>query len=476
MFTYDSEQRKFLSENSAFKDTVEANFLPQEHNWWYKILFNDFSPKRWYLDPAPDTQLSPLSEVNFAHKNVLNFGCREGFFAFYAEAKGANKILAADFQERQPQYEECFKFLKASLASKAELKYIRGKQYSQLESEKFDIVILSDLLSFVSDPHELLEWVKTVCREELIIYSYFFNDNNDIPISVLLRAHSPKPCNVAKYAFNLSWFSQLLAEHKVLIKKASLCQNRSYICILSENKNLPETKKISYQEMPLDDSRVNDTAVLVMSCKKFAQVWDPFFILFKRYWPDCPYRIYFCTDSGQYPGVETIEIGRDLGWADNCKYALERINAKRILLFQEDFLLNDRVDSVKVRKYVEHAHAFEVGCLRLMPCPGASAVWHATDELGVISPTDDYRLSMQLALWKKELLQALLISGESPWQIEIEGTKRAALRPDIFLSTWSVCPVPYYVTAVVKGEWQDDALKLLDREGIPTSHINKKVY
>src|SRR5690606_11722950 len=100
-----------------------------------------------------------------------------------------------------------------------------------------------------------------------------------------------------------------------------------------------------------------------------------FFILFKRYWPDCPYKIYFCSDTGTYPGVENIEIGKDLGWASNCKFALDKITESRIILFQEDFLLCAPADTERVRKLAEHAHTYDVGCLRLSPVPGASAKW-----------------------------------------------------------------------------------------------------
>ena len=60
------------------------------------------------------------------------------------------------------------------------------------------------------------------------------------------------------------------------------------------------------------------TVVLVLTCKKFEPVWDPFFILFRKYWPDCPYELIMGTDVGSYSSVKTISLGTDFGWSNNC--------------------------------------------------------------------------------------------------------------------------------------------------------------
>jgi hypothetical protein len=41
--------------------------------------------------------------------------------------------------------------------------------------------------------------------------------------------------------------------------------------------------------MKEDDERLCDRiAIPVVSCDKYSDLWQPFFALFDRFWPDCP--------------------------------------------------------------------------------------------------------------------------------------------------------------------------------------------
>ncbi len=222
------------------------------------------------------------------------------------------------------------------------------------------------------------------------------------------------------------------------------------------------------------------TAVLVATCARYSQVWMPFFTLLGRYWPDCPYNLYMSTDMGQYPGVPVFQTGVDKGWASNIMNALRQIAADRIILFQEDFLLTQRVDTGTVRRLVAYSREKDTGCLRLCPCPGPSGKW--TDPfLGTIGPEDSYRVSLQLAIWDRETLLGIMREGESPWELEREGRERTRLCPKPFLSLWRQPddtpggPVQYFITAVTRGKWEPGALELLRREGIPMGGITKVI-
>ena len=41
-------------------------------------------------------------------------------------------------------------------------------------------------------------------------------------------------------------------------------------------------------------------------------------------------------------------------------------------------------------------------------------------------PASPYHMSLMCGLWNRELLLRFLIPGESPWQVELEGTPRVA--------------------------------------------------
>lgn len=48
----------------------------------------------------------------------------------------------------------------------------------------------------------------------------------------------------------------------------------------------------------------NDCTIVVSTCDAYRDLWPAFFALFKRYWPDCPYKIVLNTETldFQWPG------------------------------------------------------------------------------------------------------------------------------------------------------------------------------
>lgn len=226
-----------------------------------------------------------------------------------------------------------------------------------------------------------------------------------------------------------------------------------------------------------DDNDLSETAVIMVTCRKFEQAWDPFFYLFQRYWPDCPYKVYMISDTGTYPDVDSLEIGVDLGFSDNLIVALNKIPERYVIYFQEDYFFNAPFNSEKIRKFVRYLKGYSVSCIRLAPCPGPIARWDHNSSLGVIQPGEPYRISTQTAIWNKSFLLSILKHGESGGSFEIDGSQRVNSCPALILSVWrGETPTPYYITGIVKGVWQEDALALLRKEGIPTDHIQKVIH
>jgi len=228
-----------------------------------------------------------------------------------------------------------------------------------------------------------------------------------------------------------------------------------------------------FEHLPADYGLEGNTAVLMVSCAKYAQLWEPFSILFKRYWPDCPYPIYAGVDSGDVPDIQTIHAGTDMGLNHNCLFFLGNIpNVDRVILFQDDFLLTGAVDTVTVRRLVRLSRDRGIGCLRICPCPGPSMPWEGGDLLGMVCEKDEYRVSFQLAIWHKEVLARLLAKTSSPWDLEQNGHIYSSGFSEPFLSVWRKSPdepggpVPYFITGVTRGRWTPGVLSFLAREGI----------
>src|SRR4051812_28550474 len=85
-------------------------------------------------------------------------------------------------------------------------------------------------------------------------------------------------------------------------------------------------------------SSLGGTAILVISCDRYADLWPHFFGCFFEYWPDCNYRLFLGTNRLRYedPRVTTICVGEDRDYSSNLTAMLAEINEEWVIVFVED--------------------------------------------------------------------------------------------------------------------------------------------
>ena len=179
------------------------------------------------------------------------------------------------------------------------------------------------------------------------------------------------------------------------------------------------------------------TAIVVASCWKYRSFWKPFFYFFNKCWQDCTYKKYLVTDwlneNVVIDGVKIIR-GANQSWGTNMKNCLKQIDEQTIILFLEDFFLVNKINSSLIDDYVNHLIDKKIACIRLFPFPGPDSPYSERKDLGIISPGQDWRLSLQTAIWDKNIFNNLLRDGDSTYSVEVPGTKRTNTIPQLFLS------------------------------------------
>ena len=240
-----------------------------------------------------------------------------------------------------------------------------------------------------------------------------------------------------------------------------------------------------------------DLTILVNSTDSFEDCWDPFFKLFSIYWAVCPYPIVLNTETKMYsfPGLDltTSQVGKHgivdaarIPWSDCLLRCLEQIETKYILYLQDDYFINGPVDQILIDEFLALMAKYDVAHVRLMetdikavhrPSPLHPLLWE-------ISPSANYRISMQAALWRRDSLKSYLRSGESGWQFERLGTLRAYKSADLFLcqnldkfNAQGRYPVPYTPTGIIKGKWHADAVvDLFKQHGIAVDYERRGFF
>ncbi len=209
-------------------------------------------------------------------------------------------------------------------------------------------------------------------------------------------------------------------------------------------------------------------SIIVSSFDAYSDAWHPFFTLFFRYWPGCRYPLYLIANEKKFSDsrVQNISITPDRKWAGNMRAALQQVKSPYILYMQEDYFLQKPVNSAAIDELVATMEKNNWGYVRLVPSPKPdrpSSVAH----LGEISPEADYRVSLQAALWKREVLEQLLVEGETGWDMESKGTVRSKKLSYGFFSAHDNYFMNYYErTAIKKGKWMPGAIHLCRKENI----------
>lgn len=206
----------------------------------------------------------------------------------------------------------------------------------------------------------------------------------------------------------------------------------------------------------------NDIAILVISCDKYSSLWSLFFSRLKKYWPDCNLPLYLLSNKLNFhrANVETINTGPDIDWSSNLQIALKSVNAEYLLLMLDDAPLDANVDNKKFLQIIEEMKSLDFNYLNLKASPQPPLKLDST--FGIYPPGLIYRTALVPCIWKKEVLQSLLISGESAWQFEIRGSSRSD-QYDHFYSLNS--PFFRILHCIIGGKFDLRAYRDLKRSG-----------
>jgi hypothetical protein len=220
--------------------------------------------------------------------------------------------------------------------------------------------------------------------------------------------------------------------------------------------------------MPELSALASSVAVVVSSCDAFFDTWRPFFFFFRKHWPDCPLPVFLIVNELRVRSsiVQPISVGPDRDWASNMDVALGSIAQPYILYFQDDYFLTGKVNNDRLAQ--DFAYAFENNAASF--CLYARSTLEPNfqplnDRIGIVPPDSDGRTRLQVTLWKKDVLKATLRPGESAWNMEARGSERTKDLLALSYVHRRDLPIPYLMSAIVRGLWTPQALALCRQSG-----------
>jgi len=229
--------------------------------------------------------------------------------------------------------------------------------------------------------------------------------------------------------------------------------------------------------------------VFVNSTDSFEDTWRPFFHLLSRYWPkagsvvlNTETKAFTCDDVEVHATQVALPGETRIPWGECMLRALESIPTELFVYLQDDYFLYAPVKTEVVDKAAATMMDEGLDCLRLMEC-GGGGPWEPTAYpwLWSLSRNATYRIALQAGLWTKTGMRKYLRAHESPWQMEIWGSRRASRIPG---KIWCVSRevyhetrpqvVPYVPTGIVKGRWNREAVEdLFAAEGLHVPYAER---
>lgn len=218
----------------------------------------------------------------------------------------------------------------------------------------------------------------------------------------------------------------------------------------------------------------NSLAVLIMTCDAYKDLWDPYIVLYKKYWKNPTINAYFCSDTlnSGYEGFKDIPVGEFIEWSARLKYALSKIEEEYVLLVLDDYYITKPVLEDKLIEQVEIMKKLNAVSCRIFPAPAPNKDLIGYPEYGINEKGQKYRCSTQATIWKKEFLIKIIDESENIWQFEHNVSERSNAYDDLFIGLKIIndkdphYPYHYLCTAVYKRRWMKEAFVLAKKENL----------
>lgn len=190
--------------------------------------------------------------------------------------------------------------------------------------------------------------------------------------------------------------------------------------------------------------------VVVCSCTAYADVLAHFHTLFRKFWPDCPFRL--------------MQISGDQGnWASRLVAGLKHIQTPVVLMLCDDYYLEAPVHTSRVLHRLDQMRAAQALNMRLIPNPKNGIP--QGDGLMEYRKNTAYCVATQAGLWDRAFLIDRASRVASIWEFERFGSYSFTSEETRPLLATQQKEFPF-VDAVHKGYWEKFGVRVCEENGL----------
>lgn len=206
--------------------------------------------------------------------------------------------------------------------------------------------------------------------------------------------------------------------------------------------------------------------IVVLSCDKNKDLFNPFFYCMEKYWPEHP-QIIYSTETIINPFYTTITLNYDIEhWTDRVRETIKEIDDDYILFMVDDIFIRDKVDNNKVLSLCKYLNGNYANIN--LQLNGDSEAKPISDELLERSP-GKWNLCCMCTLWQKKAMLDLFDYSTDPWKFEennyIKDWKFLISKTGNIIN-WGRKSNKDRYFGLVQGKWDIECIKFFIKEGL----------
>ncbi len=214
--------------------------------------------------------------------------------------------------------------------------------------------------------------------------------------------------------------------------------------------------------------------IFLSSADSYSDIWELFFSLFKKHWPEYDGTIYLNTQTKEIKvdGLNIIctKLGHLGSFGKEMRAGLDMINSDTVILMLIDFIIMGKVDNLRIIRYLEFFKKNDLDTLNFMYYDSVyQDNSYDEDVVFVNPPAPNVFFNYQVAFWKKSVLYQMVLPHENPWTSEWFGTRRAErirIKKGLVLKSPG-SPINYHPSGcLTKGKWHTSAVEFIQKSGM----------
>jgi hypothetical protein len=239
--------------------------------------------------------------------------------------------------------------------------------------------------------------------------------------------------------------------------------------------------------------------VVINSCDKYDDIWMPFFLVFRDFWPSCPFPIVLNTESKIFSlpglGITCLSLQKkgekDL-WGKRLRETLSHLESEYVIMLFDDYILEAPVREDKIQWCIEWMNANKnISAYFFSNTVGKNIPSSDYPGFELLPQRKDYKHNSSPAIWRRERLIAYTGDSDTPWAWEYFGSARSYYSKELFycaeLGKEDVFVYNYRLGgAIHRGKWVESVIKPvverykldldLDKRGLENESLDKYTH